>query len=177
MSPHLDLAVLPDTKDSHSVMNASAVKTGAAEPESATFCPEEEMLCKSPHPNSCAAKRNRNPQLTDAVFKTCRAELGPIRGIPTGYESDDSWDISDAADQDCSRHQNITTLVMYPSSHNRPNRGRDQSHRPPNTIAVRGHPTPHPRPWQNQPYGRCTRSQEALRARAYGKLQCCYQLS
>ena len=115
MSAHLDLAFLPDTKDSHSVVNASAVETGAAEPKSATFRPEEETLCKSSHPNSRAAKCDRNPQPTGAVFPTCRAEVGPVRGIPAGYESDDSWDISDAADQDCSRCQNITTLVAYPS--------------------------------------------------------------
>ena len=63
MSAHLDLALVPDTKDSHSVVNASAVETGAAEPESATFCPEEETLCKFPHPNWRAAKHDRNPQV------------------------------------------------------------------------------------------------------------------
>ena len=30
---------------------------------------------------------------------------------------------------------------------------------------------PYPRPWENQPYGQCTRSQQALCARAYHKWQ------
>ena len=152
MTAHFKLAILTDNTASQTVVNALTTETGVTEPSPSTFVSEEEMICKSAHPNSRTTKCNKTAQPTGAVFPTCRGEPGPVRGILAGYESDDSWDLSDTGEQDCSCRQNITSLVTYPSWRNRPNRGWDQSHRPGNNIAVRGCPAPHPQPWQNQPY-------------------------
>ena len=164
MTAHFNLAILTDNTASHTVGNASTTETGITEPGPSTFVLEEETICKYPHPNSRTTMRDRTAEPTGAVFPTCRGEPRPVTGIPVGYESDNSWDFSDADEQDCSCRHNITLLVAYTSWRNRPNRGQDQSYGQGNNITVRDHNTPHPWPWQNQPYGHCTRSQQALRA-------------
>ena len=71
---------------------------------------------------------------------------------------------------------NIVPLLTLHTWSNRPNRGPEQPHRQNNNINVRSGNAPYPRPWDNQPYRRCTRSQQAVRARAYHKLQCRYPI-
>ena len=68
------------------------------------------------------------------------------------------------------RH-NITLLLAYTSWRGHPNRGWGQSYGQGNNIAVRGGNASHLWPWQNQPYGCQTRSQQALRACTYQKWQ------
>ena len=131
---------------------------------------------RPPHPNSHANKHDRPAQPTGAVLPTYRGEPGPVRGILAGYKSDNSWDFSDAGEQDCSNRCNIMPLLAYTLWRGRPNRGRKQSYGQGNKIAVWGSNAPHPRPWQNQPYGHRTRSQQALCAHAYHKWQCRHDL-
>ena len=59
-------------------------------------------------------------------------------------------------------NSNITPLVAYLPWRNHPNRGRGQSYGQGNNIAVWGSNAPHFWLWQSQPYGRLTRSQQAL---------------
>ena len=121
--------------------------------------------------------RDRSVQLTSAVILTYRNDTGPVRGIPAGYESDNSWDFSDGGKADCSQNPRTTTLLTYTSWRGRPHRGREQNYGRTNSIAVRGGNSPNPWPWHNQPYGRRTHSHEALRTRAYRKWQRRYEIS
>ena len=88
-----------------------------------------------------------------------------ISAIPAGYESDDDY-------LNYYRPDNprlIATSTSFAASINfrgRPNNRQVRGHRPyqqPQTFS-------RPPPWHNRPYGRKTRSQEALRARAYRKV-------
>ena len=176
MTAHFNLAILTDNTASHTTVNAPTTETGVTDPGPLTFASEEETICKSPHPNSRANKCDKSVQLTGAVSPTCCGEPGPVRGILAGYESDNSWDFSDAGEQVCSQRCNTTLLVAYTSWRGRPNRERSQSYGQGNNIAVWGGNAPHLWPWQNQPYSCQTRSQQALRARAYCKWQCHYDL-
>ena len=154
MTAHFNLAILTDNTASNRAVNAPTTETGVTDPSPSTFVSEEETICKSPHTNSRTTNCDKPTQLTGAVFLTCRGEPRPVRGIPAGYKSDNSWDFSDAGKQDCSHQHNITLLVAYTLWRGHPNRGRGQSYGQGNSIAVQGGNAPHPRPWQNQPYGR-----------------------
>ena len=150
MTTHFNLAILTDSTASNKAVNAPTTETGVTKPGPSNFVWEEEMICKSPHTNSCTTNGDKPTQLTGAVFPTYRGEPGPVRGIPVGYKSDNSWDFSDADQPDCSHQPSITPLVAYTSWRGRLNRGRGQNYRLGNNIAVRGSNVPHPRQWQNQ---------------------------
>ena len=105
------------------------------------------------------------------VVSTCRREYRLVNGIPAGYESDDSWD-NDSHTHEHTHTHNIVLLLTLCPWRNSPRRGREQQQprQNNNTNVHTGH-TPYSRPWDNQPYIRRTRSQQALRARAYRKIQ------
>ena len=68
-------------------------------------------------------------------------------------------------------------LLTLPPWQNSPRRGREQQQpRQNNNTNVRPGHALYSRPWDKQPYGRRTRSQQVLRARAYRKIQRRYQL-
>ena len=138
MTAHFNLAILTDNIASNRVVDAPASETGVPDPRPSTLASEEETICKAPHPNSRANKRDRSAQPTSAVLPTYRAEPPPVRGILAGYESDNSWDFSDAGEQDCSNRCNIMPLLAYTSWRGHPNRGREQNYGQGNNIAVRG---------------------------------------
>ena len=71
---------------------------------------------------------------------------------------------------------NIVPLLALCTWNNRLHRGHEQLARQNNNINVRTGHASYPQPWNNQPYGRCTRSQQALCARAYHKIQCRYPI-
>ena len=138
MTAHFNLAILTDNTASNRVMNAPSSETGVPNPRPAAPASDEETLCKALHPNSLANKRDRSAQLTNTVLPTYRAEPRPVRGIPTGYDSDNSWDFSDADKTDCSQLPHAMLLVAYTLWRGRPHRGREQNYRRGNHIAVRG---------------------------------------
>ena len=177
MTAYFNLAILTDNTASNSVVDAPASETGISDPTLTTIAREEETICKAPYPNSLANKCDRSVHPTSAVLLTYRAEPGPVRGILAGYKSDNSWDFSDVDETDCTQLHHATPLVAYTSWRGRPNRGREQSYGRGNNITVRGSNMPHPRPWQNQPYGWRTRSQQALCTHAYRKWQRRHNLS
>ena len=98
-------------------------------------------------------------------------------GIPAGYESDNSWDISsNIAEATHTHSHNTVPLVALRLWTTLPNRGRGQNYRQANNITVSNGYVTGSRPWQGQPYRRRTRSQQALRAWAYRKWQRRYQV-
>ena len=104
----------------------------------------------------------QNPEAN--TLPTCRREYGHVNGIPAGYKTDDSWD------NDSHPHEhthNIVPLLTLHPWNNCPHRGHEQHQRQTNNTPVQTGNAPYSRPWDNQPYGRCTCSQQALRARAY----------
>ena len=147
--------------------------TQDAEPSASA--PDEQTYIKIPS-RYAENSASRRPHPTGAVAPTCRREYGPVNGIPAGYESDDSWD-NLSHTHDHTHTHNIVPLLTLRPWRNSPRRGRDQQQprQNSNTNLRAGH-APYSRPWDNQPYGRCTRSQQALRARAYRKIQRRYPL-
>ena len=177
MTAHFNLAILTNDIASNTYVDAPAGQTGIPASEPPTSADAEETICKALHSNLHLSRRDRAPQPTSAVVLTYREDTGPVKGIPAGYESDNSWDFSDSGEADCSCVPRTTTLLAYTSWRGRPNQGREQNYGRGANISVRGGNAPHSRPWHNQPYGRRTRSQEALRTRAYCKWQCRHEIS
>ena len=169
MTAHFNLAILTDDIASNTYVDAPAGQTGIPASEPPTTEDAEETICKALDTQLRPNRRDRAIQPTSAVAPTYQEDRGPIKGIPAGYESDNSWEFSDSGEADCSRAPRTNTLLAYTSWRGRPNRGRDQNYGRGANISVRGGNVPHSRPWHHQPYGRRTRSQEAPRARAYRK--------
>ena len=175
LTAYFNLAVLEDQKDFDISPNAQkpAVTTQNADPS--VSAPDEQTYVKIPccYAENCASQR---PQPTGAVTPTGRREYGLVNSIPAGYESDDSWDSASHTHEHTHTH-NIVPLLALHTPNNCPHRGREQQQsRQNNNISVRTGHAPYSRPWDNQPYGRCTRSQQALYARAYPKIQYRYQI-
>ena len=76
----------------------------------------------------------------------------------------------------CTHTHNIVPLLALCTWNNCLHRGHEQPRRQNNNINVQTGNAPYPRPWDNQLYGRCTRSQQVLHARAYRKIQCRYPI-
>ena len=170
LTAHFNLAVLENRKATDKSTDApkSADITQDAEPSASA--PDEQTYVKiqSRYAENSATRR---PHPTGAVAPTCRREYGLVNSIPAGYESDDSWD-NLSHTHDHTHTHNIVPLLTLRPWRNSPRRGREQQfpRQNNNTNMQTGH-APYSRPWDNQPYGRRTRSQQALRARAYRKIQ------
>ena len=170
LNAHFNLAVLADQKEFDISPNAQKPAATTQDAELSASAPDEQTYVKIPsrYAETSASKR---PHPTGAVAPTCRREYGLVNGIPAGYESDDSWD-NDSHTHEHTHTHNIVPLLALHTWNNRPCRGREQQQpRQNNNIKVRTGHTPYSRPWDNQPYGRRTRSQQALCARAYRKVQ------
>ena len=176
MNAHFNLALLTDEIPS---------QTNAQEPEGATAdarpstSASEEMACKTSYKcqrNVHAPKPTTQP--TRAVSPTRRDGYKPVCGIPVGYESDDTWDgTSDFGEYPCPTTNDISTFVAYRRWPRCPQRGRGQSHGQTNNIVVRGGKcAPSEAMGFNNHMADETRSQQALRARAYRKWQRRYQV-
>ena len=175
MTAHFNLAVLAKEKDVDITPDAQKPEATTQDAEPSASAADEQTYVKIPshrYAENCDSKR---PHPTGAVAPTCRREYGLFNGIPAGYESDDSWD-NDSHTHEHTHMHNIVPLLALRTWNNRPHRGREQLHRLNNNINVQNGHTPYSQPWDNQPYGRCTRSQQALRARAYRKIQCRYPI-
>ena len=175
LTAHFNLAVLEDQKDLDKSPDAQkpAVTTQDAEPSASA--PDEQTYVKIPshYAENCASQR---PHPTGAVAPNCRREYGLVNAIPAGCESDDSWDNVSHTHEHTHTH-NIVPLLTLHTRNNCPHRRREQEQsRQNNNISVRTGHAPYSRPWDNKPYGRHTRSQQALRARAYRKIQCRYPI-
>ena len=170
MTAHFNLAVLSNETDVNKTSDAQKPEATTLDAEPSASAADEETYVKIPshcYAANCDAKK-QHP--TGAVAPTCRREYGLVNGIPAGYKTDDSWD-NDSHTHEHTHTHNIVPLLSIRPWNNRPHRGREQPHGQHNNINVRTGHAPYPRPWDNQPYGRCTCSQQALRARAYRKIQ------
>ena len=171
LTAHFNLAILEDQKDTDKSPDAQKSTDNTQDAEPSASVPDEQTYIKIP---SCYAENSttRRPHPTGAVVPTCRREYGLVNVIPAGYESDDSWD-------NLHTHtHNIVPLLTLCPWHNSPRRGHEQQQMPrqSNNTNVRTGHVLYSRPWDNQPYGRRTRSQQALHARAYHKIQCRYPI-
>ena len=170
LTAHFNLAVLEDHKATDKSTDAlkSADNTQDAEPSASA--PDEQTYVKIPS-RYAENSATRRPHPTGAVAPTCRREYGPVNAIPAGYESDDSWD-NLSHTHDYTHTHNIVPLLTLRPWRNSPCRGHEQQfpRQNNNTTVPTGH-APYSRPWDNQPYSRRTRSQQALHARAYRKIQ------
>ena len=175
LTAHFNLAVLVDQKDVDTTPDAQNPADTTQDTEPSASVPDEQTYVKIPsrYSENSASKR---PHPTGAVTPTRRQEYGLVNGILAGYESDDSWD-NDSHTHEHTHTHNIVPLLALRTWRNSPRRGRDQQQpRQNNNINVRTGNAPYSQPWDNRPYGRRTCSQEALRARAYRKIQCRYPI-
>ena len=162
---HFNLAVLEDQKDTDISPDAQKSTNTTQDEEPSASAPDEQTYLQIPshYAENSAARR---PQPTGAVAPTRRTEYGLVNGIPAGYESDDSWD-NLSHTHDHTHTHNIVPLLTLRPWRNSPCRGRKQQQpRQNNNTNMRTGHAPYSRPSNNQPYGRHTRSQQALRARA-----------
>ena len=177
MTAHFNLVVLSNETKTNGTIDAQKLEATTVDAEPSTSTAEEEMYIKIPSRHNTANHDPKKAHPTGAVVPTCRRDYRLVNGIPVGYETDDSWDhdsLTHELEHAHTHTHNIVPLLALRTWSNRPNRGREQPHRQNNNINVRSGNAPYPRPWENQPYGRCTRSQQALSARAYRKWQCRY---
>ena len=121
MMAHFNLAILTDDIASNTYVDGLAGQTGIPALEPPTSVDAEETICKTLDSNLRPSRRDRAPQPTSAVVPTYREDRGPIKGIPAGYKSDNSWDFSDSGEADCSCAPRTTTLLAYTSWRGCPN--------------------------------------------------------
>ena len=170
MTAHFNLAVLSNETDINKAPDAQKPEATILDAEPSASTADEETYVKIPSKHYAANCDPKKQHPTGAIAPTCRREYGLVNGIPAGYESDDSWD-NDSHTHEHTHTHNIVPLLALRTWNNRPHRGREQQQRQNNNINVRTGNALYPRPWDNQPYGRRTHSQQALRARAYHKIQ------
>ena len=177
MTAHFNLAVLSNEPKTNETIDAQKPEATTVGTEPSTSTADEETYIKIPSWHNAANRDPKKAYRSGTVVPTCRRDYGLVNGIPAGYETDDSWDNDSVTHEPKHAHthtHNIVLLLTLRTWSNRPNRGREQPHRQNNNINVRSGNAPYPRPWENQPYGQHTRSQQALHARAYHKWQCRY---
>ena len=175
LTAHFNLAVLEDQKNTDISPDAHKSPDTTQDAEPSASAPDDQTYVKIPS-RYAENSATRRPHPTGAVAPTCRREYGLVNGIPAGYESDDSWDNLSHTHEHTHTHNIVPLLTLRPWR-NSLRRGREQQQpRQSNNTNLRPGHAPYSRPWDNQPYGRRTRSQQALRARAYRKIQRRYPL-
>ena len=166
MTAHFNLAVLEDQTIQHTSTDAEKSPDNTQNADPSTSAPDDQTYIKIPS-RYAENSATRRPHPTGAVAPTCRREYGLVKAIPAGYESDDSWD-NLSHTHDHTHMHNIVPLFTLRLWRNSPRRAPEQQQfRQQNTTNVRPGNAPYSRPWDNQPYGRRTRSQQVLRTRAY----------
>ena len=175
LSAHFNLAVLEDQTIKHTITDAEKSPDNTQNADPSTSAPDDQTYIKIPSRYAeNSATRRTHP--TGAVAPTCRCEYGLVYAIPAGYESDDSWDNLSHTHDHTHMHNIVPLLTLRPWRNSLRRALEQQQFRQQNTTNVRPGNAPYSRPWDSQPYGRRTRSQQALRARAYRKVQRRYPL-
>ena len=175
LTAHFNLAVLEDKTITNTSPDAKKSPDNTQDPDPSTSAPDDQTYVKIPS-RYAENSATRRPHPTGAVAPTCRRDYGLVNEMPAGYESDDSWDNLSHNHEHTHMHNIVPLLTLRPW-HNSPRRGPEQQQfRQQSATNLRSGNAPYSRPWDNQPYGRCTRSQQVLRARAYRKIQRRYQL-
>ena len=175
LTAHFNLAVLEDKTITDTSPDAKKSPDNTQDPDPSTSAPDDQTYIKIPS-RYAENSAKRRPHPTGAVAPTCRRDYRLVNAIPAGYESDDSWDNLSHNHEHTHTHNIVPLLTLRPWR-NSPRRGPEQQQfRQQSATNVRSGNAPYSRPWDNQPYGRRTRSQQALRARAYRKIQRRYPL-
>ena len=170
LTAHFNLAILEDQKDTDISPDAQKSTDTTQDAEPSASAPDNQTYIKIPS-RYAENSATRRPHPTGAVAPTCRCEYGLVNAIPAGYKSDDSWDNLSHTHEHTHTHNIVPLLTLRPWR-NSPCRGREQQQPRQNTNTnVRTGHAPYSRPWDNQLYRRRTRSQQALCARAYQKIQ------
>ena len=175
LSAHFNLAVLEDPTIKHTIPDAEKSPDNTQNAEPSTSAPDDQTYVKIPSRyTENSATRRMHP--TGAVAPTCRRDYGLVNAIPAGYESDDSWDNLSHNHEHTHTHNIVPLLTLRPWRNSPRRPPEQQQFRQQSATNVRSGNAPYSRPLDNQPYGRRTRSQQALRARAYRKIQRRYPL-
>ena len=175
LTAHFNLAVLEDKTITDTSPDAKKSPDNTQDPDPSTSAPDDQTYVKIPS-RYAENSATRRPHPTGAVAPTCRRDYGLVNAIPAGYESDDSWD-NLSHNHDHTHTHNIVPLLTLRPWRNSARRGPEQQQfRQQSATNMRPGNAPYSRPWDNQPYRRRTLSQQALRARAYRKIQCRYPL-
>ena len=175
LTAHFNLAVLEDQKDTDISPDAQKSPDTTQDAEPSASAPDDQTYVKKPS-RYAENSATRRPHPTGAVAPTCRREYRLVNVILAGYESDDSWDNLSHTHEHTHTHNIVPLLTLHPWQ-NSPRRGHEQQQpRQNNNTTVRTRHAPYSQLWDNQPYGRRTHSQQALRARAYRKIQRRYPL-
>ena len=175
LTAHFNLAVLEDKTLTDTTPDAKNSPDNTQDPDPSTSAPDDQTYVKIPS-RYAENSATRRPHPTGAVAPTCRRDYGLVNAIPAGYESNDSPD-NLSHNHDHTHTHNIVPLLTLRPWRNSARRGPEQQQfRQQSATNVRSGNAPYSRPWDNQPYGRCTHSQQALRARAYRKTQRRYLL-
>ena len=175
LTAHFNLAVLQDQTIKHTITDAEKSPDNTQNADPSTSAPDDQTYVKIPS-RYAENSATRRPHPTGAVAPTCRRDYGLVNAIPAGYESDDSWDNLSHTHDHTHTHNIVPLLTLRPWPNSPRTAPVQQQFRQQNPTNVRRGNAPYSRPWDSQPYGRCTRSQQALRARAYRKIQCRYPL-
>ena len=175
MTAHFNLVVLSNETNINKMPDAQKPEATTLDVDLSTSTVDEQTYVKIPSWHYAMNCDSRKQHPTGAVAPTCRREYRLVSGIPAGYETDDSWD-NDSHTHEHTHTHNIVLLLTLRTGNNCPHRGREPPYRQNHNINVRNGNAPYSRPWDNQPYGRRTCSQQVLRARAYRKLQCRYPI-
>ena len=175
LTAHFNLAVLEDNTITDTSPDAKKSLDNTQDADLSTSAPDDQTYVKIPsHYAENSATRRSHP--AGAVAPTCRHDYELVNTIPAGYESDDSWDNLSHNHEHTHMHNIVPLLTLRPWC-NSPRRGPEQQQfRQQSATNVQPRNALYSRPWDNQPYGRRTRSQQVLCARAYRKMQCRYPL-
>ena len=175
LTAHFNLAVLEDKTITDTSPDAKKSPDNTQDPDPSTSAPDDQTYVKIPS-RYAEHSATRRPHPTGAVTPTCRRDYRLVNAIPAGYESDDSWD-NLSHNHDHTHMHNIMPLLTLRPWRNSARRGPEQQQfRQQSATNVRSGNAPYSRPWDNQTYRRRTRSQQALRTRAYRKIQPRYPL-
>ena len=170
LTAHFNLALPEDQTIAHTSPDAKKSPDNTQDADPSASAPDDQTYVKIPS-RYAENSATRRPHPTGAVAPTCRHEYRLVNHIPAGYESDDSWD-NLSHTHDHTHTHNIVPLLTLRPWRNSPRRAPEQQQfRQQSTTNVRPGNAPYSRPLDNQPYRKCTRSQQALRARAYRKTQ------
>ena len=170
LSAHFNLAVLEDQTITHTIPNAEKSSDNTQNAEPSTSAPDDQTYVKIPS-RYAENSSTRRTHPTGAVTPTRRGDFGLVNAIPAGYESDDSWDNLSHNHEHTHTHNIVPLLTLRPWRNSPRRPPEQQQFRQQSATNVQSGNAPYPRPWDSQPYGRHTRSQQALRARAYRKVQ------
>ena len=159
LSAHFNLAVLEDQTITHTIPDAEKSPDNTQNAEPSASAPDDQTYVKIPSRYAeNSATRRTHP--TGAVTPTRRGDFGLVNAIPAGYESDDSLDNLSHNHEHTHTHNIVPLLTLRPWRNSPRRPPEQQQFRQQSATNVRSGNAPYPRPWDSQPYGRRTRSQQ-----------------